>query len=114
MKSSTLADNATAMTDTAVEAADSAIRSSQRVATQAIERVADRVDGMREQTQKLAQRGIDAVRDGSQQVRQRALQTADTTKAYVKDEPMKSILIAAAIGAGLMALISLLGRSSRD
>jgi ElaB/YqjD/DUF883 family membrane-anchored ribosome-binding protein len=58
-----------------------------------------------------AARGMEAVRDTSQQLRERAQQAQDMTVAYVKDEPIKAMLIAAATGALLMGLISLLGRS---
>ena len=56
-------------------------------------------------------RGMEAVRDTSQQLRERALQAQDMTVAYVKDEPIKAMLIAAATGALLMGIISMLGRS---
>ena len=56
----------------------------------------------------------EAVRDTSQQLRERAVQAQDMTVAYVKDEPIKAMLIAAATGALLMGLITMLGRSSRD
>ena len=58
-----------------------------------------------------ARRGMEAVRDTSQQLRERALQAQDMTVAYVKDEPIKAMLIAAATGALLMGIISMLGRS---
>ena len=63
------------------------------------------------QAEAAAKRGMDAVRDSSQQLREKAMKATDTTVAYVKDEPVKSMLIAAATGAVLMGLISLLGRS---
>ncbi len=52
----------------------------------------------------LARRGVDAVRDGSQQLRERALRVSDSTVGYIKDEPVKSVLIAAVAGAALFAL----------
>ena len=36
----------------------------------------------------------------------------DKTVGYIKEEPVKAMLIAAAAGAALMALVALLGRSS--
>jgi ElaB/YqjD/DUF883 family membrane-anchored ribosome-binding protein len=45
------------------------------------------------------------------QVRQRALQASEKAAAYARDEPMKSLLIAAAAGAVLMGLLSLMVRS---
>ena len=64
------------------------------------------------QASALAQRGVDSVRDTAQQLRERALRASDGTVNYIRDEPVKSMLIAAATGAGLMALLSLLTRSS--
>ena len=63
------------------------------------------------QAEAAARRGMEAVRDTSQQLRERALQAQDMTVAYVKDEPIKAMLIAAATGALLMGIISMLGRS---
>ncbi len=63
------------------------------------------------QAEAAARRGIDAVRDTSQQLRDRAAQASDMTVAYVKDEPIKAMLIAAATGALLMGIISMMGRS---
>ena len=56
-------------------------------------------------------RGLDTMRDTSAQVRETALRTSDSTVGYIKDEPVKAILIAAAAGAALMALVSLLART---
>lgn len=65
-----------------------------------------------EQASAMAQRGVDAVRDRSLQVREQALRASDNTLNYIKDEPVKAVLIAAAAGAVLMALIGLLRRSN--
>ena len=58
-------------------------------------------------------RSAEALRETSAQVRERALRAQDSTVGYIRDEPMKAILIAAATGAALMALIGLMGRSHR-
>jgi len=50
-------------------------------------------------------------RDVAEQMRQRALQASDKAAAYARDEPMKSLLVAAAAGALLMGLVSLMVRS---
>jgi len=55
-------------------------------------------------TEELAHRGMDVVRDKSLQVR-------DNTAHYIQDEPMKSMLIAAAVGATLMGLVAMFSRS---
>lgn len=50
-------------------------------------------------------------REAAERVRQRALQASDKALAYARDEPMKSLLIAAAAGAILMGLVSLMVQS---
>lgn len=108
--------------DQAAMSADHAIRSTQRVANEALDSLAGSVQDMRhqaapllnratEQVNSLAQRGVDAVRGGSQQLRDQARHASDSTVGYIKDEPVKAVLIAAATGAVLMALVSLMSRS---
>jgi ElaB/YqjD/DUF883 family membrane-anchored ribosome-binding protein len=117
-----LGQQAQDMGDNAASTAQGAIRSTQRTADQTFDRLSDKVDDLRNQAQPMlnkvtsqaeaaARRGMEAVRDTSQQLRERALQAQDMTVAYVKDEPIKAMLIAAATGAVLMGLISMLGRS---
>ncbi len=59
----------------------------------------------------LTQRGADAVRAGGRQLREKAQNLTDSTVDYIKDEPIKSMLIAAATGAVLMAMLSMVNRS---
>ena len=110
------------MADNAAGSAQGAIRSTQRAADQALDRLSEKVDEARSQAGPLlnkvtsqaeaaARRGMEAVRDTSQQLREKALQAQDLTVAYVKDEPIKAMLIAAATGALLMGIVSMLGRS---
>jgi ElaB/YqjD/DUF883 family membrane-anchored ribosome-binding protein len=104
------------LADQAAHSADQAIRS-KRVANQALDGPAGSVQDLRrqaapllnratEQASVLAQRGVDAMREGSRHVRNQALRASDSTSHYVRQEPVKSMLIAAAVGAGLMALLS--------
>jgi ElaB/YqjD/DUF883 family membrane-anchored ribosome-binding protein len=113
------------MGDKAADSAQGAIRSTQRTADQALNRLSDTVEDVRSkagpmlnkvtsQAEAAARRGMEAVRDTSQQLRERAVQASDMTVAYVKDEPIKAMLIAAATGAVLMGLISMLAGRSRD
>ena len=101
--------------------ADSAIKSTQRAATQAIDTLADKAHDVKEQVapvltrvaakaEELARRGADAVRDTSEQFKDRAVRASDATVGYIKDEPVKAMLIAAAAGAALMALVALVSR----
>jgi len=122
MIESTTVAPSNALVDQAARSADSAIKSTQRVANDALDNLAGRVQDMRhdaapvlnrasEQVSALAQRSMEAMRDTSQQLRDKALRVSDNTVGYIKDEPVKAMLIAAATGAALMALISLMTRS---
>lgn len=115
-------DEANAVADHAAQSAEKAIKSTQRVANETLDGLADGVQDLRhqaapllnrvgEQAGAMAQRGVDAVRDGSAQLREKALQASDTTVSYIKDEPIKAMLIAAGAGAALMAMLSLMTRS---
>lgn len=66
-----------------------------------------------EQAGALLERSADAVRDGSRQLRDGALRASDRTADYIRDEPLKSVLVAAAGGAALMALARLVIRQRR-
>ena len=120
-----LAEQTNNLADQAAISADSAIKSTQRVTNEALDSLAGSVQDLRQQAapllerattqaSALAQRSVDTVRDTAQQLRERALRASDSTVNYIKDEPVKAMLIAAATGAGLMALLSLMTRSSRD
>lgn len=73
----------------------------------------DHATSTMDQAANLTQRGADAVRDGVQQVRNKAHDLGDHAVTYIKDEPVKSVLIAAATGATLMGILSLMVRSGR-
>jgi ElaB/YqjD/DUF883 family membrane-anchored ribosome-binding protein len=81
-------DHAGALAEQLVHSADQAVKSTQRVAIDA----------------------LDTVRDTSRQLRRQAQHTSDSTVDFIRDEPVKSVLIAAAAGAALTGLISLLSR----
>ena len=120
-----LGEGGSSLADNAADSANSAIRSTQNVANAAFDRLSEKVDSVRDQAAPLinrlssqaenaARRGVEAVRDTSAQLRDKAQQASDSTVSYIKDEPVKAMLIAAATGAALMALISLIGRSRHD
>ncbi len=112
------------LADQAAASADHAIRSTQKAANGALDSLSGTVHDLREQASPmlnrateqvsaLAQRGVNTVRDTSQQLRDKALRASDSTVSYIKEEPVKAMLIAAATGAALMALVSLMGRASQ-
>lgn len=109
-------------TDKATQKADDAIKSTQRMANDAMDSLSDKVEDLRSQAgptinrlatqaEDAARRGIAAVKENTQQLREKAMQATDTTVTYIKDDPIKAMLIAAATGAALMALVSMMGRS---
>lgn len=110
--------------DQVATSAGRAIEATQQAANGALDSLADSVIQLRNQAAPLINRatgqanalwasGVDGVRHTSQQLTDTALRARDGTVNYVKDEPVKAILIAAATGAALMALASMLGHSQR-
>ena len=122
--SSNLSNITHSTVDHAAAAADGAIKATQRAGNEALDSLSTGVHELRdqvapllnrttEQIGALAQRGANTVRESTQQLRDRALRATDGTVDYVKHEPVKAMLIAAATGAALMALLSLITRSRR-
>lgn len=110
------------LADRAASSADHAIRSTQYAVNGALNNLAANVEDLRHQTaplldrasgqaSSLAHRGADSLRHTSQYLRDSARQTSDNTRGYIRDEPVKAVLIAAATGAVLAALVNLLGHS---
>lgn len=68
----------------------------------------------------LGERGAQAVHEGAQQLRESrdawresAQRASERTRSYIQGEPVKAVLAAAAVGAVLTALLSLVTRSRR-
>jgi ElaB/YqjD/DUF883 family membrane-anchored ribosome-binding protein len=91
-----ISDGATSMLDATTQAADKALNS------------------LNHEAQNLAQRGNRLLHDSSAQVRKQAEQARDATRGYIQHDPLKAVLIAAAAGAVLVLLGSVLTRSPRD
>lgn len=89
------AEQPAGLVDKAAMSAEQALHSMQRVG---------------EQAHTLAQRGLDEVRQQSHRLEDQAHRLSDSAATYVRQDPLKAVLIAAAAGAGLMALLSLLRR----
>jgi ElaB/YqjD/DUF883 family membrane-anchored ribosome-binding protein len=110
------------LVEQASQSADQAIKSAQQVANEALESLTGAMQDLRHQATPMmerasdsvgafAKRGVDSVRETSHQLRIKAEHASDNTVNYVRHEPVKSVLIAAATGAALMALISLVSHS---
>lgn len=103
------------------QATEAAIRSTQAHATEVVNGLSAGAQQLRDQavpllsraadqTSAMAKRAVHAVQDGAESILDRAHDVSYTTKQYIRVEPVKSMLIAAATGAALMALIGLLSR----
>lgn len=119
MFSSKPAEQLNGLTDKAEHAVDTALHSTQL-------RVNATLDDLIEAMQKLRhgsddavgafiQRGHTLASDSSMHLRGQARRAAESTRDYVQHEPLKAVLMAAATGATLMALVSLVaGMRSRN
>ncbi|KQU71218.1 MULTISPECIES: DUF883 family protein [unclassified Rhizobacter] len=124
-KTDNLSTQASDTVNRLADTADSAVKSTRRVANTALDSAESAIGEARDtaeptiarlagQAEALAKRGVDAVKDTASQVRERAASVGDATVRYVRDEPVKSVLIAAATGAALMGLLALIQSARRN
>lgn len=110
------------VTDAAADRVQSGIRSTDHAANKMLDKAGDKVDELKsdaaplldkvnDQAQKLIQQGREVYNDTAKKVRDRAVDVSDVAVGYTKDEPIKAMLIAAAAGALLMGLMSMMARS---
>jgi ElaB/YqjD/DUF883 family membrane-anchored ribosome-binding protein len=115
-------DPTNTLADQAAHTATDAINATQRAANSTLDSLNNTVQDLRKQAAPLLnhaaetanaylQQGMDAVHDSSNKVRAQARRASACT---VNDEPVKSILIAAAAGAVLTALVQMASRSRDD
>lgn len=118
-------DMAKDLTDRAANKADHALQSTMHMGSDAAQAVQNGIDGLREsvpsaisraraQAEDLTHRGMERARQASASVREQATRVTDQTVGYIKDEPVKAVLVAAAAGAVAALLIGWLGRSRHD
>lgn len=102
--------------------AEEALQSARRAADGALDAVQNKVDQLNDtvpgalgraaaRVDEITRRGIERARDTSAHLREEVTRAGDRTVAYIKDEPVKSVLLAAATGAAVAALVTLLARS---
>jgi ElaB/YqjD/DUF883 family membrane-anchored ribosome-binding protein len=109
LHASAAADEASGMTDRAVGA-------TKELASQAIDRMRDVRSSMKDLPSGMkdfANRSANRMGDASVAAQRQLGEYARATGRYVSDEPVKSALIAAAIGAGITALILAMRRNKR-
>ncbi len=71
------------------------------------------VDKMSLKAQKLARQSLDMAAEARQKAQDSLSRYADVTTRYVSEQPMRSVLIAAAVGAAVALLVSA-SRNRRD
>jgi ElaB/YqjD/DUF883 family membrane-anchored ribosome-binding protein len=84
------------LADEAADSADAAIQSARQKAQDALDRLSDSVRDVKEEASATLGRFRPQF---------------DSVTSYAKEEPTKALLIAAAVGAGIMGLVALIGRS---
>ena len=124
MSDTPLAQTIDTLADKATGTAEHALMATQHAANEALSMLADKVLEIRNQAVPLVtsangqakdylHQGMDSVRHATHQLTDAALHARDGASGYVKEEPLKALLIAAATGAALMALVSLIGQTHR-
>lgn len=119
-KASTTARSAA---DDGLAAADRAIDSTRNYANEKLEAAGEKVRDLRGtidpaieritgQAKDYAQRGLEAAHEARAKAQEQINRYADMTGRYVAEQPMKSVMIAAAAGAAIAALVVLASRSS--
>ncbi len=84
---------------------------SNNISTTLADQATHAADQVVKSSQQLAHGVVDGVRETSHELRVKAARASDDMAHYVRHEPVKAMLIAAATGATLMALVSLISRT---
>lgn len=71
------------------------------------------IESTQRQAASWAHEGAESVRNAGQQLQNKTRHVSDSTVHYIQHDPVKAMLIAAATGAALMALIGLMTRSAQ-
>ena len=64
------------------------------------------IDMLATRAQKLARQSLDMAAEAKDRAQQSLNRAADATTRYVAEQPLRSVLIAAAVGAGIALLVS--------
>ncbi|WP_028603161.1 glycine zipper domain-containing protein [Ottowia thiooxydans] len=111
-----LADTANTATDTLADKAESTVDSARSFANEALDKADAKVRSLRDdikpaidaisaRVQVMAEQGKAAASDTTAQAREKFNDVAHKTSAYVAEQPMKSMAIAAAAGAVVAMLL---------
>jgi ElaB/YqjD/DUF883 family membrane-anchored ribosome-binding protein len=109
IRASGYADQAAGMGHEAIGIAERALGTTKELAGQAIDKVRGLGSGMKG----FASKGAHSVGDVTHSAQRHLGQYANATGRYVTEQPVKSALIAAAVGAAVAALVLALRRNKR-
>lgn len=112
-----LSDSVGRVAEQAAQGTDHAIKSTQRLANDTLDRLSGAVQrtpaAVRETAagaEELALRSAAALRERSHELRYQALMASQHARQTIQHDPLKAVVLAAAIGAGLAALWMWLGQ----
>jgi ElaB/YqjD/DUF883 family membrane-anchored ribosome-binding protein len=119
------AKNASQLADELRDAAKDAVESTRAYAQNAVDATGQKVRQLRDnaeptveqlaaRVQQAVQRGLEAASKTGARAQQRFGDAAQVTTRYISDQPMRSVLFAAAAGAALAALLALALRRDED
>ncbi|MDI1237956.1 MAG: hypothetical protein PSV26_10790 [Polaromonas sp.] len=105
------------MSEQMLTGAERAMDSTRSLANDTLDRAEDKVrhlrgsidplvDKLATQAQKLARQSLDMASEASHRAQRSMHRYADATTRYVSNEPVKSVLIAAAVGAAVALLVT--------
>ena len=97
----------------ALHAAGAALDEGKDLAAEAAAKAADAMRNLRDGASAAASRGADALSDTAAAAQRRVHRYRQAATRYVSDQPVKTALIAAAVGAGVTALLLALARGRR-
>ena len=113
------------LSDDVLQSAEQAVESTRALANESLDQASSKVrelqssfkpalDEMAERAQLALRRGLDSATETRLQAQKSLGRYADATGKYVSEQPVKSVLIAAATGAALAALLIAATRSGRN
>jgi len=91
-----------------LSSAGNAVNSAGKVIGGAMDSVTPVLHQAAERLSDIAHQGMASMREGSSDLTEQARWATHKTASYIRHDPLKAVLIAAAVGAGAMALYKLL------
>lgn len=109
-------DDGRQISEDVLQTAQDAVETTRNLAHDTVERASDKVRGLRRdidpaidqlasKAERLVRNGLQAVTHTGETAQKTLSKYADATGRYVADQPVKSVLIAAATGAAVAALV---------